>query len=245
MTLSRQLPLPFCHQPAYDEADFIPDASNATALAWLQRTRDWPDGRLLLWGAPGCGKSHLLNIWVASTGADLLQISTPPGLPPRASSNGMAIDDAERIAAMRDTSGENETTLLHLLNTARDAACPVLLTARTPPSRWTIRLPDLSSRLRAITAVEIGPAGPDLLQALLVRLLADRQLRIARDLQNWLLQHLARTPAALREAVSRLELAVQDGNRRLSKALVARLLAITEPEDASSFHLSSSIGRCQ
>jgi chromosomal replication initiation ATPase DnaA len=36
--------------------------SNGAALAWLERTADWPDHRLTLWGEPGCGKTHLLRL---------------------------------------------------------------------------------------------------------------------------------------------------------------------------------------
>ena len=67
----------------------------------------------------------------------------------RARNGALALDDADTVAA--------EPLLLHLLNTARDRGLRVLLAGRTPPSRWPVRLPDLSSRLRAITAVEIRP----------------------------------------------------------------------------------------
>jgi chromosomal replication initiation ATPase DnaA len=50
----------------------------------------------------------------------------------------------------------------------------VLLAARTPPAHWPVRLPDLASRLRATTAVEIAPPEDSLLRSLLARLLAER-----------------------------------------------------------------------
>ena len=70
---------------------------------------------------------------------------------------GFAIDDADAMAdagAGADAdAGADEATLLHLLNATAEARLPVLLAARTPPARWPVRLPDLASRLRAITAV--------------------------------------------------------------------------------------------
>ena len=83
---------------------------------------------------------------------------------------GVALDDADAVA--------DERALLHLLNAAGEAGLPVLLAARAPPARWAARLPDLASRLRAMTAVEIGAPEDALLRALLARLLADRQLRL-------------------------------------------------------------------
>ena len=80
---------------------------------------------------------------------------------------------------MTPTRSTDETALLHLLNAAGEAGLPILLAAPAPPSRWPVRLPDLASRLRAITAVEIGPPEDALLRTLLARLLAERQLASA------------------------------------------------------------------
>ena len=140
------------------------------------------------------------------------------GLP---ESGSVAIDDADRVAP--------ETNLLHVLNTARDRQLTLLLAARQPPSRWMAALPDLSSRLRAITAVEIGPPDDDLLRALLLRLLVDRQLVVSEALQNWLLLRLPRAVAAYRDAVARLdEMSLAEG-KRISRAMASRLL----PADAA------------
>ena len=170
-------------------------ASNEAALAWLARAQDWPDHRLLLWGEAGCGKTHLLHVWAARVGARLLPGPSLAGMtfpPPGA----LAIDDADLA---------EETALFHLLNAAREQRCSVLLTARLPPSRWRILLPDLRSRMRSLTVVEIGRAEDSLLRALLARLLADRQLAVPAPLQERLLLRLPRTPAALREAVTRID----------------------------------------
>ncbi len=47
-----------------------------------------------------------------------------------------------------------------------------------------------------------------LLAALLARLLSDRQIRLPRGLQAWLLPRLPRDPGALQAAVSRLDKAI-------------------------------------
>ena len=108
----------------------------------------------------------------------------------------MAVDDADAAP---------ERPLLHLLNAAGEAGLPVLLAGRAAPARWHAALPDLASRLRAITAVRIGPAEDELLRSLLARLLAERQLAVAEPLQDWLRLRLPRSQGAIREAVARLD----------------------------------------
>ncbi|MDR3535278.1 MAG: chromosomal replication initiator DnaA [Acetobacteraceae bacterium] len=212
--------LPFPYQPGFEEADFLAAPSNEAALTWLDRTTEWPEHRLLLWGEAGCGKTHLLHLWAGRIGGPVLFGSALQGLP-TLPPLGLAVDDADLAS--------DETALFHLLNAAREAALPVLLAARTPPARWDTGLPDLASRLRAITAVEIRPPEEALLQALLARLLADRQLAVPAALQDWMLLRLPRTAAALREAVARLD---ADG-RRIDRTLAASVLAdLTVPDSA-------------
>ncbi len=57
---ARQFILPLPLPVSADRADFIEDASNADALAWLDRPETWPGGRLAVFGPAGVGKSHLL-----------------------------------------------------------------------------------------------------------------------------------------------------------------------------------------
>jgi chromosomal replication initiation ATPase DnaA len=206
-----QLPLPFEHQPSYEPSDFIAACSNREALAWLDAS--WPDQRLALFGPPGCGKSHMLRIWQRRTGAALLTGPTLTNLDQIPLTGALVLDDADAIA--------DETLLFHLLNTSRDRGLCLLLAARTPPARWPVRLPDLSSRLRAFTAVEIAPPDDELLAALLRRLVADRQLAMSQPAQDWVLHHLPRSPAALREAVALL-----DRESLASGVAITRTLAV-------------------
>jgi chromosomal replication initiation ATPase DnaA len=200
-----QLPLPFPREARPEAVVFVHAPSNDAAMTWLDRVADWPQGRLALWGEAGCGKTHLLRRWADLSGAHYLTGPELPGLdalPDLPSTAGLAIDDADTMA--------EEATLLHLLNAAAEARLPVLLAARAPPARWPVRLRDLASRLRAVTAVEILPPDDLLLHVLLARLLADRQQRVPLPTQEWLLSHLPRTPAALRVAVARLDRASLD-----------------------------------
>ena len=233
MLHSGQLPLPFSPDVRFAAVDFREAPSNEAARAWLARTDDWPDHRLLLWGGSGCGKTHLLHIWAARIGAALWsgpELRGLPDLPER----GIAIDVADAVA--------DETALFHLLNAAREAGLPLLLAGRTPPSRWTIGLPDLASRLRAITAVEIGLPEDELLRALLARLLADRQLRLAEPVQDWLLLRLPRSAAALGEAVALLDEAALAARRDITVPLAREVLADMRLDDPLAERPTSPVG---
>ena len=101
----------------------------------------------------------------------------------------------------------------------------MLLAAREPPARWPVRLPDLASRLRAMTAAQILPADDDLLRDLLSRLLSDRQLPVPEPVQHYLLSRLPRTAAALREAAARLDRAMLAAGGRVRKSIATQVLS--------------------
>lgn len=225
MRESGQFTLAIGRAPSFAAADFRDAPSNAEASAWLRRVPDWPGGRLAVWGETGRGKTHLLHIWASQTGAKLrrgAELHGLPDLPP----NGIALDDADAAA--------DEPALLHLLNAAGEARLPVLLAARTAPARWPVRLPDLASRLRATTAVEIGAPEDTLLRALLARLLADQQLRLPDPVQDWLVLRLPRSAAALRDAVVRLDAASLTQHRNITVPFATQVLAdVLTPDEIS------------
>jgi chromosomal replication initiation ATPase DnaA len=212
----RQLALPFAYVPRFCAEDFIAAPSNAEARAWLARTEDWPSNRLALYGDEGCGKTHLLQLWAARHGALLLSGPELRRLPDLSGSGTVALDDAD--------AAPDEVTLLHLINMAAEMRRPLLLTGRAPPAHWPVRLPDLASRLRAMTAVALRPAEAPLLRALLARLLSDRQLVLGESLQDWLLTRLPRHPGALREAAARLDRQALAAGGRVTRSLAASIV---------------------
>ena len=215
MTHARQLAFPF-PQRDHDAAEFIAAPSNEAALTWLGRPLAWPGGRLCVFGPHGAGKTHLLHVFAQRSGATLLPGEAVRHLADMPEAGGLAIDDADHAPAAE--------ALLHLLNAAAERGLPVLLAARTAPSHWPVRLPDLASRLRATTAVELGLPDDELLRALLARLLAARQLRVDQAVQDYLLARLPRQGAALREAAACLDRLSLAAGRAVTRAVAAEAL---------------------
>ena len=200
MSAPGQLPLPLPHRPALGREDFLVAPCNADAVAWLDRWPDWPSAGLVLYGPAGCGKSHLGSVWRARAGArDLL------------------LDDAEGTAA-------DEPALLHRLNFAREQGGSVLLLGRAPPSRWTLALADLRSRLLALPAVAVGPPDDALLAAVLAKLLADRRAPFAADVLGYLVARMERSFAAAGRLAEALDRAALAAKRPITAALARQVL---------------------
>ncbi|HET8726188.1 MAG TPA: DnaA/Hda family protein [Alphaproteobacteria bacterium] len=198
-----QLPLDLGHRPAMEAEDFLVADSNAEAVGWLDRWPGWPAPALAIHGPPGCGKTHLTRVWqvrsraVAVTAAALADADLTSLL---AATGAVAIDDADQLAG-----AAAERALFHLYNMARDEGGHLLLTGRTPPARWKIDLPDLASRLKAAPAVAVEEPDDALLSAVLVKLFADRQLRIGAEVIAFAVPRMERSFAAARRLVAEID----------------------------------------
>jgi chromosomal replication initiation ATPase DnaA len=220
MITSRQLPLPFEHQPRYHESDFIAAASNEQARAWLADRTNWPAGRLVIWGESGAGKSHLLHIWARRSGASIIEAACLPGATEPLGSLAVPLIGIEAIDRCADEAG-----LLHLLNRVHEAGGRAVMTAHAPAARLPMRLADLASRLKASGSVQITPPDDELLRALWVRLCAERQLVVPQNVQNFLLARLPRSAQSLRDAVMQLDRAGLAEKSQITRPLAAALLA--------------------
>lgn len=222
MISAKQLPLAFEHRPALGGDDFLIAPNNAEAVGWLDRWPDWPAPALVLHGPPGCGKTHLVQVFLAiSRGRAVEAADLARGAPAGrlADAPALAVDGADVLLA-----GAADEALLHLYNGAAEAGRRLLLTGREPPGRWPIRLADLESRLRAAPAVGIGPPDDPLIAAVLVKLFADRQLRVDDGVVAYLTARMERSFDAARRLVAAIDAAALAERRNITVPFVRAVL---------------------
>lgn len=226
-----QIPLGLALPAAMGRADFFVTPANARAVAMVERWADWPQGKLVLSGPQGAGKTHLARVWAEATGARVCAASdlAVADLPALVRAGHVAVEDIAAIVG--DPQGER--ALFHLHNMLAAADARLLMTARAAPARLALRLPDLASRLQASATVALEPPDDALLQAVLVKLFADRQLEVSPPLIAYLLARMERSLAAAQDLVARLDARALAGHRRVSRTLAAEVLAETPFSDGA------------
>ncbi|HRO13551.1 MAG TPA: chromosomal replication initiator DnaA, partial [Paracoccus sp. (in: a-proteobacteria)] len=111
----RQLTLDLTTPPALGRRDFLPAPANAEALALIDSPGDWPQGRLLLIGPDGSGKSHMAAFWAAENGARRLKAAAlrPESADALVDVGGaLVIEDAHRAGGAAGV----ERALFHIWN---------------------------------------------------------------------------------------------------------------------------------
>lgn len=219
---ARQLPLVLPHQAALGRDDFLVGGSNREALALIDGWPDWPSPVVVLAGPIGSGKTHLVEIWREISGAAVIDAGDlgHVDIAELAAQGAVAVEDAHK--------GFDETALFHLLNAARQSGASVLITSRTWPQAWQLSLPDLGSRLRAATPVEIQEPDDDLLRRVLVKLFSDRQIMVEPAVVDYLLARMERSLFAAGRTVDLLDRKSLAEGRRITRPLAASCLESAE-----------------
>jgi len=194
-----QLPLDLGHRASFSGEDFLLAPCNRAAVAWLDRWPHWPSSGLAVHGPAGCGKTHLAHVFQARSAARLLTPADLPGAPaPQllAGAKAVILDGGPPLA---------ERALLHLYNSIAESGGHLLIVAREAPARWPIDLPDLASRLAALPAVRIDPPDDRLIEALVIKLFADRQLAVPPEVVTYLTARVERSFDAVRRVVGLMD----------------------------------------
>ena len=233
----RQIPFDLALPPRFGAEDFLVAPANAEAYAAIARWPDWPGRVLVLVGPEGAGKSHLGAIWAAGAGAERVSGATLAQAAPELFTRGnVLLDDADKL-------GSDEAALFHRLNLLRESGNGALLTARTAPDSWGLHTADLLSRLRLAPLVRVKEPDEALVQAVLVKLLADRQMMVEAPVLAFLSLRMERSVGAARRLVAALDHASLAAGRRVTRAIAADVLASLEAAAASSHGVVTGVGQ--
>ena len=224
--MAEQIAFPFKFRCKDDDTSgYLQGPANEEAVRWVDRWPDWPDSSLVLLGAEGAGKSSLGNFWAKKAKAFIIHgggIGNPMVLDRNWLSRLLEgpcpifLDSADLV--------HDKELLLHLINAQRSAGVSILLAMRQQPSAWAAGLPDLLSRLRSMTTVEILPPDEETLAHLILKLFADRQLDVKPRVIEYLMTRMERSYAAALSIVSALDQAALKAGGPVDQRLVRQIL---------------------
>jgi len=172
-----QLILEFEHRPSLSGEDFLISDENREAVAWIDKWPNWPSPLVVIHGPPGCGKTHLCEVFRAKASATGLAPGLSRDLASVDRSKAFVFDGLDRFMG-----GDVEEEIFHFYNALRAEGGHLLATATLPPPQWPFSTPDVRSRIQASPSATIVAPGDGLIAGLLVKLALRRSKWIPKDM---------------------------------------------------------------
>ncbi len=176
---------------------------NAEAVAAVARLAagELRETGVVLWGAPGSGRSHLLRAAVVAAGArPAAYYARPADVPAESELSGMlvAVDDVDGASAA------DQGRLFTLFNQLQATNGRMLAAAGVPPSRLPLR-DDLRTRLGWGLVYELVPLSDAQKPAALARYARERGFPLGDDVIAYLLAHGRRDMTTLVATLASLD----------------------------------------
>lgn len=200
--MTRQLALPLSAPPVPTLENFVPGANGEL----LERLRELAAGRLreaviYLWGAAGCGRSHLLAA------------SARPGV--------TLADDVEAL----DAAGQQG--LFNAINRAREDGGTVLAAGAAPPAQLALR-EDLRSRLGWGLVLRLQLLSDEDKALALATHASRRGVELGADIVPWLLNHQNRDIRHLIALLDAFDRHAFEQRRALTLPLLREFMALAQ-----------------
>lgn len=203
--------------------DFIILPPHQEAIQWLHNWRNWPASPRLhgavITGPAASGKSHLISLW-----AQQVQAVQPDNLEKLQNIQAQATVWLDAPLADLQASPIAQEQLFHLCNRLAEEDGRLLISERTPPSRWDNIVADVRSRLSALPVVKILPPDDALVQSLLVKHFSDRQLRVGEDVIRYLTPRIDRQYQAILSIVELIDKAALQQQQAITLPLVRKIM---------------------
>ncbi|VUD51368.1 DnaA regulatory inactivator Hda [Thalassocella blandensis] len=215
-------------------ANFFEKDANAQVLAALKNltaTSSSEAQNIIIWGAPGCGVTHLLqavchDAYEARKSLQYLPMNELIGFDANDICEGLegidlvCIDGVDAICGNRSW----EHAFFHLYNKIKEAGHTLVFSSHTSPPSLPILLPDLKSRLLASVVYHVESLTDTEKQNAMIMRAQARGMEMSEDVAKYIMQRAPRDTSELFELLDRLDDASLQQQRKLTIPFVKETL---------------------
>jgi chromosomal replication initiation ATPase DnaA len=182
-----QLILNFDYDQNFKDQDFYVSKSNEFAFKLLNSWPKWEKNFVNLIGEKFSGKTHLINIFLKKFKGIKIE------------ANEIDNEFLKKIKVFENIIIENlndkidENLLFTLLNIIDQDNKYIILTSKKPIVDYSFKLNDLNSRSKNFLLCNIEKPGDDLMFALILKNLSDRQISIDKKLVDFIIKRIDRS----------------------------------------------------
>jgi len=194
-----QLIMEFDHEKNFKDEDFYVSKSNEKVFLLLSNWPKWEKNFLNISGERFSGKTHLVNIFLKKFKGVKLH------------SNSINSEDLKRIKIFENIILEDlnknvdEKLIYSLLNIIESDNKYIIITSKEPIVNIDFSLADLKSRTKNFLLQSIEKPDDELIFALILKNLSDRQISIDKKLVDFIIKRIKRSYSNISDFIYKID----------------------------------------
>ena len=194
-----QLIMEFDHEKNFKDEDFYVSKSNENVFLLLSNWPKWEKNFLNISGERFSGKTHLVNIFLKKFKGVKLH------------SNSINSEDLKRIKIFENIILEDlnknvdEKLIYSLLNIIESDNKYIIITSKEPIVNIDFSLADLKSRTKNFLLQSIEKPDDELIFALILKNLSDRQISIDKKLVDFIIKRIKRSYSNISDFIYKID----------------------------------------
>ena len=189
----------FTHEINLKYSDFFVSKSNKHVHDFLLSWPNWEKNLVNICGENFSGKSHLVNIFIKKFKGVIFNADTFDN------DNLSSLDVHQNIVLENLNNKINEKLIYTLINTVEQNDKYLIITSYRPISKFNFNLNDLKSRAKNFLIQDIQKPDDELIFALLIKNLSDRQIIIEKKLVNYIVKRIHRSYSKIFDFIYKID----------------------------------------
>jgi len=182
-----QLIFKFPFTTNYFEEDFYVSTNNFNAYKLIESWPKWSSRYVNIFGPPGCGKTHLANIFKKKINSFFIKAE-------ELNNNSLSLMKLKECLIIDNYKNNIEEKLFYsVLNQSHQSNQYVIINTLEPVKKLSVVLNDLKSRFDSFIDIGIDLPTDDLIRVVLTKNFSDKQIKVEARLLEYILKNINRS----------------------------------------------------
>ncbi len=208
----------FTYEKNLKDSDFFVSGSNKHVYDFLTSWPHWEKNLVNICGENFSGKSHLINIFIKKFKGVIINTNTFDD------ESFSSLDIHKNIVLENLNNKINEKLIYTLINTVEQNNKYLIITSYRPISEFNFNLNDLKSRAKNFLIQNIQKPDDELIFALLIKNLSDRQIIIEKKLVNYIVKRIHRSYSKIFDFIYKIDEMSLKKKKSINISLVKEIL---------------------
>ena len=196
---SNQTIIKFNYDKNYKNRDFFSTKSNKHVLNFLEKWPKWEKNFVNITGERLSGKTHLINIFLKKNKGIIIDANFLNN------DNLKKIEVNDNIIIENLTSNVDEKLLYSLLNLIEQDNKYIIITTLVPIVSLDFKLKDLKSRTKNFLLLNIEQPDDELIFAIIIKNLSDRQITLDKKLIQYIIKRIERSYSNIHDFIYKID----------------------------------------